>query len=106
MPAPSNDWAPLNDAAKRLRCKDGRTISTATLARWANKGVGGHRLPSIRLNGRKLISVSAAKWFVTNADSRRDRSRLLPADRPLRNSVRIEPGLNPYPKGLKDTPNA
>ncbi len=100
MSAPSNDWVPLNKAAKRLRSQSGRAINTATLTRWANKGIGGHRLPSKRLNGCQLISISAAKWFIAKSASRDDRSRQRRGN-PSPQNARVELALNPNRQDIK-----
>ncbi|MEL7484628.1 MAG: DUF1580 domain-containing protein, partial [Planctomycetota bacterium] len=43
----------------------GKPVHTATLARWATRGVGGRRLETLKIGGRLFTSVEALSRFVS-----------------------------------------
>ena len=55
----------LAEAAKRVPGRTpGKPIHTATVARWATRGVRGNRLETLRIGGRLFTSVEALARFV------------------------------------------
>ena len=53
----------LRDAAKSLPGRNGRKIHISTLYRWANRGVKGIRLETVRVGGTLCTSQEALQRF-------------------------------------------
>ena len=54
----------LSQAAKRFPGRNGGNIAVSTLHRWATCGVGGIRLETVVVGGRKMTSAEALQRFV------------------------------------------
>jgi hypothetical protein len=55
---------PLAQAAKRLpRLRNNRPVAVSTLFRWAQSGLRGARLETVRVGGVRVTSVAALRAF-------------------------------------------
>ncbi len=53
----------LNQAARRVPGRDGRSVHISAIYRWINPGIAGVRLEAVRLGGRLITSVEALQRF-------------------------------------------
>src|SRR5689334_22581299 len=57
---------PLRDVPKRIPKRAGRRLHIATVYRWAQHGLGGTRLETLRVGGTRYTSLAALQRFFDN----------------------------------------
>lgn len=58
------DLVTLRQAAKLVPSNHGKSIHISTIHRWISRGVGGVRLESVAIGGRRYTSINAVERFI------------------------------------------
>ncbi len=65
------EWIPIRSVVGELPLQaDGRRVHPSTVARWALYGLGGLKLPSVKLAGRRYVRRDDLRHFLEHGATR------------------------------------
>lgn len=60
----------LCDLSQHLPPRDGKRVHISTVYRWADRGINGVRLSTLRIGGTRYTSIEAVERFIAALESR------------------------------------
>lgn len=58
------DLIRVSDVAKQFNSKSGKRLHVSTPHRWSSRGVGGHKLATIKIGGTRYTTIEELKRFL------------------------------------------
>ena len=83
----------IDDAAKHVSKISGKKRNRNVLLRWANRGVAGVKLPTIRIGGELFTSQEALNWFLNESRKSKTQSRSKATSEGMRRAKLVKSGV-------------